>query len=250
MCCFSRPVESVSGTQIFARHSRANLQFLVYQMNFKAAEDLSMILPIPVPKQTSEKAVRFISLEEYPNFFDDMQSGFPRSVPRASVGAAGGAFGGATLSKLDVVKVGSFEASFVPTIGDFSRLDERFRLPNGTWEKLPQYASFGFAVFKLKKGDHRTHPMAFEFPRSNARRLFFPTVHIHDGLVHDKADFDHALYAQFEPPHAFGVAGWTESVRPAGMFLNADKCQGLINTSSHAFKRIIKGNWKNEDIVV
>ena len=37
--------------------------------------------------------------------------------------------------------------------------------------------------------------MAFDFPRA-AKKLFFPTVHIHDGKVHDKADFDHALYCQ------------------------------------------------------
>src|SRR5207248_7445223 len=95
---------------------------------------------------------------------------------------------------LNVVDVGSFEASFVPTIPDFERLDERFRLPTGTWDQLPQYKQYGFTVFKLKPGAKVIHPMAFEFPRAAPARLFFPTVHIHDGKVHDTATFDHALY--------------------------------------------------------
>jgi hypothetical protein len=37
-----------------------------------------------------------------------------------------------------VREVGSFEASYVPKIADFSRLDERFRLPVAVWKKLPQ----------------------------------------------------------------------------------------------------------------
>ena len=95
-----------------------------------------------------------------------------------------------------MVEVGSFVASFVPTVKDFSRLDEQFRLPDGTWDKLPAYKDYGFAVFKLKKGEQKVHPMAFEFPRADKTRLFFPTVHIHDGKVHDQAGFDHVLYCQ------------------------------------------------------
>jgi hypothetical protein len=38
------------------------------------------------------------------------------------------------------------------------------RLPEGVWAKLPGYADFGFAVFKLKPGNAQVHPMAFSFP--------------------------------------------------------------------------------------
>src|SRR5690606_13087928 len=99
-------------------------------------------------------------------------------------------------NKLEVVEVGSFVASFVPTVKDFSRLDEQFRLPAQTWDKLPEYRDFGFAVFKLKKGSRKVHPMAFEFARANPIRLFFPTVHIHDGTVKPTARFHHVLFCQ------------------------------------------------------
>src|SRR5262245_38224377 len=69
MCCFSRRVEKVANTNIFARASKDGRQFLVYNMLLSTKEDLAMILPIPVPKNTDEEAVKFINLEKYPDFF-------------------------------------------------------------------------------------------------------------------------------------------------------------------------------------
>jgi hypothetical protein len=95
-----------------------------------------------------------------------------------------------------VHSVGSFEASYVPTLGDMDRLDKRFRISDEIWRALPQYASAGFAVFKLKPGNHTVHPMAMKFATAEPGSIFFPTVHVHDGALHDTAKFDHALYFQ------------------------------------------------------
>jgi len=38
--------------------------------------------------------------------------------------------------------------------------------------------------------------MAFEFPTGNSKKPFYPTVHVHDGGYHNKADFFHTLYCQ------------------------------------------------------
>jgi len=51
------------------------------------------------------------------------------------------------------------------------------------------------------------HPMAFWFPRADRDRVFFPTLHVHDGALHATAHFDHVLYAQTETP----LAGWDSS---------------------------------------
>lgn len=82
MCCFSRPVTSVSSTQIFASADGAARQFLVYSMVYQAAEDLAMVLPLPVPAGSPEDAVRFIDLHGYPSFFEDLHAGFPEEVTR------------------------------------------------------------------------------------------------------------------------------------------------------------------------
>jgi hypothetical protein len=185
-------------------------------MRFKAADDLAMILPVPTPKASADDAVRFINLEKYPAFFDDLNAGFP--VPQNANRRPKTDAPKPALS-LPVVEVGRFVASFVPAIRDFARLDQQFRLPDGVWEKLPQYREFGFAVFKLKKpekGEQKVHPMAFEFPRADKRVLFFPTVHIHDQTVPTMARFDHSLFCQFGEVPAMS---WEESPGLAESFV-------------------------------
>lgn len=248
MCCFSRPVESVSSTNIFVRDAGAGRQFLVYSMNYLASEDLAMVLPLPVAAGSAEDAVKFINLHDYQDFFKDLKSGFPEesnavSRSRSRSGPMPAA------ARLIVVNVGSFEASFVPQIKDFSRLDARFRLPDGVWEKLPAYAKFGFAVFKLRKDSDSVHPMALSFPRADPNKLFFPTVHIHDGKVHESARFDHSLYAQVGSQYR-RVSEWRESPQSAQSFMRVKESQGLIDGNSHCYLKQLKGNLKNQDTYV
>jgi hypothetical protein len=249
MCCFSGNVQSVSNTRIFARSSVEGRQFLVYEMTFSAREDLAMILPIPVPPGSPEDAVRFLSLKDYPEFFGDLQKGFPApqvATPKAEDGSPSPA----QAPRLKVVEVGSFEASFVPAVKDFSRLDARFRLPEAVWANLPAYKDFGFAVFKLKKGGGAVHPMAFEFPRRAPAELFLPTVHIHDGKVHDRAAFDHALYCQKGTDEGWNVLEWEESPGHASGFMNLEKASGLVVGAAHVYRRDLRGEAKNEDTIL
>ena len=148
-----------------------------------------------------------------------------------------------------MVEVGSFVASFVPAVKDFARLDERFRLPTEIWDTLPQYKDAGFAVFQLKKGNMKVHPMAFEFPRADRNKLFFPTVHIHDGKVHAKAMFDHMLFCQTSATDA--LMDWEESPQPAELFMkDIDKAQGIVDPSAHCYRKIMKGMLDNKDLLV
>ena len=250
MCCFSRTVQSVADTNIFARAGRDGRQFLAYSMKFRSTEDLAMILPIPTPPRSPEDAVRFVNLEKYPEFFTDLNKGFPEPPAPRSAKTDGPPPPAPAGAPLAVVEVGGFEASFVPTVGDFARLDARFRLPADTWERLPQYRDFGFAVFKLKKpdrGDRKVHPMAFDFPRADRAVLFFPTVHIHDGSVPARARFDHALYCQLaEAPRT----GWEESPGLANGFVDARKAEGLIDPDGHVYRRQMRGVFENRDVGV
>jgi len=246
MCCFSRPVDSVSATNIFARSGAGGRQFVVYSMTLRAKEDLAMVLPLPVKPGSGEKAVEFIDLQDYADFFKELKKGFPEPPPPP----ASRSFGAASPAKLEVINVGNFQASFVPTVADFSRLDERFRLSAGTWDKLPAYRDHGFAVFKLKSGDAKVHPMAFSFPRAKPRELFFPTVHIHDGEVHERADFDHVLYCQRGSADQFTLLDWDESIRPVGLYMQMPKAKGLLDGGEHGYRRTLLGTLPNRDTIL
>ena len=249
MCCFSRPVQSVTATRIFARAGAEGRQFLVYSMAIKAKEELAMVLPLPVKPGSGEQAVEFIDLSGYQDFFGDMAKGFPERMTRSNSLFPPPPVA-ASAPKLEVVSVGSFEASFVPTLDDFARLDARFRLPPGTWETLPTYRSYGFTVFKLKPGEAKVHPMAFSFPRANPRELFFPTVHIHDGKLHDRASFDHTLYCQRSPAERATLTDWEESPQLARAFMKVGKTRGLVEGTLHCHQQRIEGRRPNRDTIL
>jgi hypothetical protein len=278
MCCFSRPIRHVSKTRIFARPLAEGRQLLVYSMSLEASGDLAMVLPVPVPPGSAEDAVRFVDMSSCPTFFDRVDALFPAEISRAPVQGFG--VGPAPQAKRLVVHdVGDFEASFVPSIADFVRLDPRFRLPEDVWSALPGYADWGFCVFKLREAPERStsegvlgrvaglfrgapppaprkyHPMAFELPRRDPSRLFFPTVHVHDGKVHPRAEFDHTLYCQVagdvEAVESAGDGAWQRSPQRvsavAWMFADA---AAWLDQDAHVHRLVVKGSRANEDIYV
>lgn len=228
MCCFSRAVGHVSNTRIYAAASpdADGMQRIVYDATVAVDEDLAMVLPVPVPAGTTESAVGFVDLSDVPTFFDALEGLFPTEMTGVLMSRSVGAPQGRP--RLEVHTVGAFDASFVPTVDDFDRLDPRFAMPRAVWDAIPEYAAYGFVVFKLRptprsavqralsafgfrgKGTPtRLHPMAFDFPRADPSRLFFPTLHVHDGAVHAEASFDHTLYTQL--PGVERRPGWTVS---------------------------------------
>ena len=266
MGCFSLPVRRVSSTRIFARPLHDHRQLLVYGVTLELWQDVAMVLPIPVPEGSPETAVRFVDLSMCPGFFHELDALF-RDVNLS----ASGAFG--TLARrpepqasLAVHEVGELDASYVPSLRDFERLDPRFRLSDEVWEQLPRYRDWGFCVFKLKlrkKGSgvlglfkgwpevetRKVHPVAFEFPRRDPTTLFYPTVHVHDGAVHPTAEFDHQLYCQpdaaWEP-----LMDWERSTTPADANLDAMVSGAVrwLEPGGWLYKRSLEGELPNRDI--
>ncbi|MBA3846646.1 MAG: hypothetical protein H0X45_08375 [Planctomycetes bacterium] len=249
MCCFSGHVDHVTRTRIFARPDADGRQFLVYQMNYKAKEPVAMVLPLPTPAASPEDALRFIDLHGYEYFFVDLERGFPDPDATAWRGVAPATAAAAPVP-LAVVEVGAFVASFVPTRADFTRLDARFRLPDATFDALPRYRDYGFAVFQLRAGEPKVHPMAFSFPRRDPGALFFPTVHIHDGVVHERAGFDHVLYAQAERDTRPALGEWRESERPASAFVDLNHAAGIVAGDAHVHRSVLRGDLINRDTLI
>jgi len=246
MCIFSRAVKFVGQTRIFARTS-GDRQLLAYAMNVELAADVAMVLPLPVALGAAEDAVRFVDLEGYENFFDDLERAFPTSVVAAqSLGFSRDA--AVSRATLAVHQVGRFVASFVPTRGDFARLDARFRLSDDVWSRLPDYADWGFAVFQLAPSAkrQRVHPMALSFPTRAPRAIFFPTVHVHDGHVAREAKFDHQLYAQADGVLE-ALLTWTRSQAPLGAHVDAPRAKDVVDGARRGFTRALRDVLPNAD---
>lgn len=245
MCMFVGPVEDVSKTKIYAGDLGENKRLLVYQMNVKSSDDNAMVLPVPLVKGSEFK---FVNFEKLPNFFDDLEKMF---VPlNKSKGLGGGMLRCSFGSKIEVEQVGSFEASFVPSVNDFSRLDERFRLDSEVLAKLP-YEDYGFAVFKLRSGNQKVHPMAFTYTSVDSS-IFIPTLHIHNGgSVSKKDDYDHALYVSKEK----GIGGWQTSrfsniVEHVFPYKQAEELEEHFLSDSTISKHSLKGYLTNGDVFI
>ncbi len=261
MCCFSpvaaapsflarlfskRPELSVSETSLFARMEGSGEQVLVYSMKLTVAGDVAMVLPLPVVTGLGDGALTFVDLQAHAGFFADLEALFAMMEPLAKGGS--GLRQSRSQPKLVVHEVGAFEASYVPTRRDFSRLDERFRIPDAVWDGLGRYDDFGFAVFRLAPGKKKhIHPMAFRFRTRDPSQLFFPTVHVHDGKVHPTADFDHTLYYQdtgLDPtgPRRDDVAG-----DPVSAMTAVKDFKGLVRAGEYVAKRTLHGDLPNVD---
>ncbi len=224
-------------------------------MRYDADEEVAMILPLPAALPAGGNSIRFLSLKDYASFFDDMDKGFPQPAENFGPGPFGGSPSEETLK---MESVGNFDASFVPTIRDFERLDPRFRIPEPTWGKLPDYHDFSFAVFQLKADAKTVHPIAFEFAtRLPEGELFFPTVHIHDGEVHETADYDHTLYQQGGQPRGqtrlrheespVDDLSWAESRGIPVQFMQAGRAAGTVDPRLHIYRLSLKGKYLNRD---
>ncbi len=257
MCCFAKSVLSVSNTHLFARLSGNGTQFLVYQMQFKSEQVNAMILPLPTALPARDEAVRFVSFENYDHFFPDLNAGFPTDSPPPTRALR---VDSKAVEKLEVHDVGQFVASFVPTLADFDRLDPQFVIPKESWDKIPEYSDYGFAVFQLKELSGKPHPMALEFPTRWRDRIFFPTVHIHDGQVHKFEEFDHMLYAQdavfdkadgkyLGPTGTNSRTGLVRSKGPAKEFVNIGLAKGFVESNLLVHRMKVRGRHANTDIM-
>lgn len=268
MCCFSGDVE-VGDTKIFAGAQADGRQWLAYEMTAAFDGDVAMVLPLPVPVGSADDAVRFVSFEHLPTFFARLDAQFPMYLELARQQSRGDGREQPAAAPLVVHEVGAFVASFVPRREAFARLDPQFRLPESFFTALPRFADFGFAVFQLKGPPapkptfwqrlglsrpppapaRHFHPMVLDFPRRDPSKLFFPTVHLHDGQVKPTAEFDHVLYAQ--APGLAETDEWmTTRAEEGGAFYTAllDDARGVLHPTHTLAKRVITGPHPNADV--
>jgi hypothetical protein len=257
MCIFGGEEDlAIQQTRLFARRV-GERQLLVYSMHLRAEDRSAMILPIPIAAGTD--AIVFRDLSTVPDLFAVLARGFPlaRDLEDELLD-----LDDLSAPPLPVHRVGSFEASFVPTRAGFARVAPRFRLSDDVWRQLPAYDDWGFVVFQFKPGAQDVHPMAFEFPSRFPDWLYFPTVHVHDGRMHASAMFDHQLYLQGLPrvayrdivfgqalPDAreFNYCG-EASVGPAGTFVSAAAVDaGVVDDHLPLLRLSLSGPLPNED---
>jgi hypothetical protein len=226
---FFGKVARAANTRIFARPTLDARQYLVYQMEYEAATDVVLVLPLPTPPATATEAVRFVDLSGYPAIFQDLANGFP--IARAA--------GSSNPSRM-----GTFEALFLASRAALGELDSNYQIPDSVWDRLPEYHDYGFAVFKLMGDDARTvPPIALEFPVRNPNLLYFPTAQIGQGSVEQDTYFDYDLFCQAR-------VGWMRSYDFAQSFMDVGAAEGVVDPNQRVERFTVLGMHPNSDIVL
>lgn len=275
MCIFSREVKSVSATKIFASIAYADLpwigpgrrpyvrQTLVYENQYAASDELAMVLPIPAALGSS--SIELIDMSSRRKFFEALEALFSDPYTK-SLGGRGRFMtrGG----PLPVISCGDYLVSICPRQEDMKQLHPMFQVDSDIWddESLQHYRSYSFVVAKLKAGTQKMSPLAFSFVSKLASAVYFPTLHVHDGRLPARAEFDHTLYleappyssvsqlerdSQFEavyggPGEAWELyKGWR--IRESDV---SDPLEGFLHNDRHLTRRVINGEQHNGDILV
>lgn len=126
-------------------------------------------------------------------------------------------------------------------------------LSRDVWSKIPAYADYGFAVFQLKELAGTPHPIAFEFDTRLDETMFSPTVHIHDGTVHERDDFDHVLYMQSAALDAGSAASAAQPTRvrsqaKAAAFVDVPRTEALVAPGWFVHRSKMHGSLPNKDM--
>lgn len=162
MCLFTSGVTDVSDTRIFVRKEGARRQILAYQMTLQADDELAMVLPLPVGERDESSALEFINMEKCERFFDTIASLL--AIWEDDDVSFGSSLGSdappVTRPVLEVHRVGDYEASFVPSIADFSRgvlhcyhRTARYQFADVVqkpWARQGQYGASNSAVIRIR----------------------------------------------------------------------------------------------------
>lgn len=234
---FLGPVKSFSAVKMFARDGEGGRQYLIFGAEVDAGEKAVAVLPLPVAPRTTEEDVRFFDFEAYPNFFLDLDTGFPGGI--AEPRPPGSAQQQAGQPQPDPPPVATMKRRYFPDRAAWAESEEFAFESNGMFDAGKQYADYGFVVCLIPAGRQRLTPLAFDFPRKKPNGLFFPLA------AEGKQGASAQLYAQPSPGST--LREWAESKRPANFYVQTRRTSNVIDPKSHYYRKVVK---IGEDLVV
>lgn len=212
MCIFNTVTEEVSGTRILVAPLPDNRQLVVYENQVTSTTDNAMILPVPCDP---DGVITMVDMSGYTDIFEDCEKYFEPPSPSYDSnnwGSGKDEYDLASFAAIEVLQVGAYKVSIVPSIDDLDRLDDEvFKLTPKTKSVLSAHYARGFqfvvCMFSAADSIQHHHPIAYTHPRLPTPfgiTLFVPTVHEH-GSTHDDtkkppsglvdAHFDHTIYS-------------------------------------------------------
>jgi hypothetical protein len=93
--------------------------------------------------------------------------------------------------------------------------------------------------------------MAFTFRTREPDAIFFPTLHVHDGKIHETAKFDHELFFQIAAGRADRPDGidtpFQRSWGTAQQVVPIERTKGIVAADEHVELWTLRGKLANAD---
>lgn len=241
MPILSRPAE-VNAVNLFARTFTGE-QALAIDLRFTAAEETALIVPLPVPQDGREDAVRFIPLHLYRPFFAHMGRGFEPRTDRRDKRREDHEDEEHLPRTVRFTSRVATRSLYVPSVAAFQTLCPEHVLPEALLSLRPEYADYGFAVFVLPAGDNvRIAPLGLYFRTSEPKHIYFPTFQYTGDALGSAANFDDTLYCQRAE-----LTGWDETSQSAEAFVECRHAHGLVEPDRVIQRRVLYGPLENHD---
>jgi hypothetical protein len=235
---FSSFVRRAGPTRFFARRIE-DRQFLACELTYASDGLTSMVIPVPVPNQGRDRAVRAIDLATYRNFFDHLDRAFPRdSVPAKAK----------TVPVLQCVPhAGSLD--YWPSLAEYhASTSHQCALSPEIWNNLPHYKDWGLVSVILPDTSDvlsRVFPIAFEFKTRMKEGNYFPTLEVIDCRANTATTFHHELYYQGKRRQLSDCP----SVHSLEESMDYNRSRPLL-VDGHSFKRNLVGKFPNGDVII
>lgn len=148
-----------------------------------------MILPVPSTKEGAD--ISLVSMEGAEDLFKVLNEIY---TPRARSMGLSKSKSRETFS-LEVKKVGDYDVSIVPSLRDFDRLSDIFKVSENVSEILESNYSNGFSfVVAMLNKTGSFQPLAYTHEMPRDLKMFVPTRHEHGDDEEGLPDWDHTIY--------------------------------------------------------
>ena len=223
--------------QMFARMNNFGEQVLVIALHALVAVDAALVLPLPV-KPGGRCAFADVR-------YDELFFALERCWEPSLVISDNPLLEADLLGKLLDAAAPASNGVFFATRADLARLDAKLRPPAPV---IAHYADYGFAVFRLPKGERNVAPLALVFESRDPSRIYFPTLRLVDGKMPERVKMDHRVFLQSWTGKR--IEGFIESDTAAAEHVDIAAARGLVRGELRGYRTELRGERKNDDLWV
>jgi hypothetical protein len=223
---------------MFARMNNFGEQVLVVALHVEPKQNSDAILVLPLPVKPGGRCA-FADVH-YDDLFVDIAKCWEPSLVLSDNPVLEAELLGNILADSASASNGVYFASRA----ELGKLDPKLRPPAAA---VAKYSDYGFAVFRMPRGQANVAPLALVFESRVPDKVFFPLLTVGvDGKIPERVRMENSLYLQTWTGKR--VDTFLESDTACFEHVDVKAARGLVRGELRAHKTELRGERKNEDL--